>query len=102
MGGPLRSPWVFLRGMRETVSAGLTNSLRKKRWEKNEGQKLGGVTDVFFSRVHATLQPALSVRLLVGRLVSLSVRYTFTFLFNSISLSHLKSFKSTLSHSKSF
>ena len=68
MGGPLRSPWVFLRGMRETVSAGLTNSLRKKRWEKNEGQKLGGVTDVFFSRVHATLQPALSVRLLFQRL----------------------------------
>ena len=60
----------------------------------------------FFSRVHPTLQPALSicpsVGWSVGQSVGLSVRHTFTFFNNFISLSHLMSFNSILSHSKSF
>ena len=56
----------------------------------------------FFSRMHATLHPALSVRPLIGRLVGWSVGHTSTFFINFIFLSHLKSFKSMLSHSKSF
>ena len=66
--------------------------------------------ETLFSRVHATLHPALSVGrsvgwsvgLLVGLLVGLSVCHTFTFFTNFISLSHLKSFKSKLSHSPRF
>ena len=54
---------------------------------------------VVFSRVHATLHPALSVHALVG----LSVRPShFYFFINSIFLSYFRSFKSLLSHSRSF
>ena len=53
-----------------------------------------------FSRMHATLHPALSVCPLVG--LSVSPSHFYLFFINSISLSYFKSFKSKISHSKSF
>ena len=50
-----------------------------------------------FSRVHATLHPALSVRPSVCRSVGPS--HFYFFLIHFIALSHFKSFKSKLSHS---
>ena len=50
-----------------------------------------------FSRVHATLHPALSVGWLVGRSVPILL-----FVFNFFSFNHSKSFLGVLSHSKSF
>ena len=43
-------------------------------------------SESIFSRVHATLHPALSVRPSVGLLA----RHTFTFIMNFVSLSHLR------------
>ena len=51
------------------------------------------------SRVHATLHPALSVGRSVGRLVGWSPFY---FFYDFISFGHFRSYKSKISHFKSF
>ena len=58
----------------------------------------GNEDSVLFSRVHATLHPAMSVGWSVGR--SFGPHFTLSIIF--ISLSHLKTIRSILSHSKSF
>ena len=55
-----------------------------------------------FNCMHATKHPALSFHPFIYWSVCLSVHHTFISFTNSISLSYLKSFKSIMSHPKSF